>query len=114
MNGLSQKLTKILGSRGFYFGVLGFFVFEALWVALSSVYPMAFDEDFHLGVIRLYADNFWPVLPEDAGSSGVFGAIARDPSFLFHWLMSFPYRLIGVFTDSQTATVIIMRLINIG
>lgn len=107
-------MTKLLGSRGFYFGILGFFIFEALWIALSSVYPMAFDEDFHLGVIRLYADNFWPVLPEDAGSSGVFGAVARDPSFLFHWLMSFPYRLIGLFTDSQTATVIILRLINIA
>lgn len=114
MNGLSQKLTKILGSRGFYLAVLGFFVFEALWVACSSLYPMAFDEDFHLGIIRLYADNFWPVLPEDAGSSGVFGAVARDPSFLFHWLMNFPYRLIGVFTDSQTATVIILRFINIA
>ncbi len=107
-------MTRILGSRGFYFGILGFFVFEALWIALSSIYPMAFDEDFHLGVIHLYADNFWPVLPEDAGSSGVFGAVARDPSFFFHWLMSFPYRLVGAFTDSQTATVIILRLVNIG
>lgn len=114
MRRLGSKLTAILASRWFYRGVIIFFVIEALWIALSAGYPMAFDEEFHFGVIKLYAENWLPFLPPDAGSSGEFGAITRDSSFLFHWLMSFPYRLITLFTDSHVATVIILRILNVG
>ncbi|HSX31517.1 MAG TPA: hypothetical protein VLE99_06405, partial [Candidatus Saccharimonadales bacterium] len=34
--------------------------------------------------------------------------------YLYHWLMSFPYRFISLFTHSQTAHVIVLRMINVG
>lgn len=114
MNGFASRLMRFLGSPRFFWGVVIFLVLEGVWIALSAGYPMAFDEEFHLGVIKLYAEGWLPFLPPDAGSGGEFGAITRDPSFLFHWLMSFPYRFIALFTDSQMVTVIILRLLNVG
>src|SRR5665213_199085 len=75
---------------------------------------MAFDEDFHLGIIRLYAHHLSPFWSSQPQGANMFGAVARDPSYLYQYLMSFPYRLISLFTGDQTIQVIILRFINIG
>lgn len=94
--------------------ILGLFVFETLWIALTGLYPMAFDEDFHLGIIRLYAHHISPFWSSQPETTNTFGAVFRDPSYLYHYLMSFPYRLISLFTNDQTIQVILLRMINIG
>lgn len=109
-----QLVLRILASNKFFLVIVIFFVFQAVWIALSGLYPMAFDEDFHLGIIRLYAHHispFWNSQPEAANT---FGAVYRDPSYLYHFLMSFPYRLISHFTSDQTVQVLWLRAINIG
>ncbi len=89
-------------------------VFQALWIALSGLYPMAFDENFHLGLIQLYSSHISPFWGSQPESANAFGSITRDPSYLYHYIFSFPYRFISLFTDNQTAQVIILRLLNIG
>ena len=111
---LSRRIIGALGSRHFFQVIIGLFCLQAAWIALAGRYPMAFDEDFHLGIIRLYAHHtapFWAGQPESADK---FGAVARDPSYLYHYLFSFPYRLISLFTANQTIQVIILRFLNIG
>jgi hypothetical protein len=105
---------KFTGSTTFFWCVVGFFVLQAAWIALSGQYPMAFDEEFHLGIIRLYADHISPFWSAHPANGDAFGAVARDPSYLYHWLMSFPYRLISLFTNNQTLQVIILRGLNIA
>jgi hypothetical protein len=103
-----------LGSQLLFRLTVVLLIVQASWIALSGRFPMAFDEDFHFGIIKLYAHHpspFWSAQPENAD---VFGAVARDPSYLYHWLMSFPYRLIDVFTHDQTVQVLLLRAINIG
>lgn len=110
----TQLLINIVSSKYFFGGIVAFFVIQAVWIALSGRYPMAFDEDFHLGIIKLYAEHlspFWVAPPEGAEK---FGAITRDPSYLFHYAMSFPYLLISALTDNQTIQVLILRFMNIG
>lgn len=102
-----------MGSRRFYFGVIVFFVFEALWVAFSANYPMAFDEDFHLGVISIYSQQLSPFLAGQPEGANQFGALAADPSYLYHYLMSFPYRLVALLTDNLMVQVVFLRMINI-
>lgn len=114
MRGFTDKVASILGSRRFFYGVIIFFVFEALWVAFSAIYPMAFDEDFHLGVIRIYSQQWSPFLAGQPEGANVFGALAADPSYLYHYLMSFPYRFITLFTDNIMTQVIILRLMNVA
>lgn len=113
MNTIGQKLNKFFSSRTFTYIIFGFFIFEALWFAFSAIYPMAFDEDFHFGLIRLYSHHWLPFLSNQPAGADQFGAVARDPSFLYHYLMSFPYRLINLFTHNQTTQVIWLRLLNV-
>jgi hypothetical protein len=114
MNGLARKLTDFFGSRRFWYVLLVFFVLEALWFVFSAVYPMAFDEDFHLGVIRIYADQWSPFLHAHPAGADQFGAVARDPSYFFHYLMSFPYRVVAHLTGSEAVQVICLRLLNVA
>jgi hypothetical protein len=111
---MTKKIVRFLSSRWFFIGVMIFFAIEALWVAFSAVYPMAFDEDFHFGIIKIYSDHLTPFLTTQPEGGDSFGALATDPSYLYHYLMSWPYRLIATFTDSVTAQVIFLRLINIA
>lgn len=114
MHKLTQTLTRFFSSQRLYYLILGFFVFEALWLVFTAVYPMAFDENFHFGLIKLYSHHWTPFLSQQPAGADQFGAVAHDPSYLYHYLMSFPYRLIALFTDNQSAQVIMLRLLNVA
>lgn len=103
-----------LGTKQFYIFILAFFAFESTWIAISAVYPQAFDESFHFGLIQLYSHYWLPFLSKQPPSSYIYGAVTRDPSYLYHYLMSFPYRLIANFIHSQAYQVIILRIIDIA
>ncbi|MGC1177032.1 MAG: hypothetical protein WA843_03080, partial [Candidatus Saccharimonadales bacterium] len=53
----TTRFISFVASSWFFWGVVGLLVAQAAWIALSGRYPMAFDEDFHLGIIRLYAHH---------------------------------------------------------
>ncbi|HEY5442555.1 MAG TPA: hypothetical protein VIJ68_03385, partial [Candidatus Saccharimonadales bacterium] len=110
----SRRFITMLGSNACFRVILGLLVLQAAWIALSGRYPMAFDEDFHLGIIRLYAHHLSPFWSGQPAGGDQFGAVARDPSYLYQWLMSFPYRFVGLFTGDQTIQVLWLRAINIG
>jgi hypothetical protein len=93
--------------------IFGIYVVESVWLALSAAYPMAFDEQFHFGLIRLHARQLLPFFTSQP-PTGVYGAVVRDPSYLYHWLMSLPYRAILLFTHDQTIQIIVLRLINVA
>jgi len=107
-----SKFAAILGSRIFFWSVIAFFVFEATWIALSSRYPMAFDEGTHLGMIKLYAHQWSPLLLHQPDGPATLGAVVHNPSYLFYWLMNFPYRLLSSAFNPHV-TVVILRLINV-
>ncbi|HVV67205.1 MAG TPA: hypothetical protein VHB72_04020 [Candidatus Saccharimonadales bacterium] len=112
--GKVDRIVTFLGSRKFFIGIMVVFLLEAAWIALSGRYPMAFDEDFHLGIIRLYAHHISPFWNSHPAGSEAYGAVTRDPSYLYQYLMSFPYRLITAITSSQAAQVLFLRFISIG
>lgn len=109
----TKRIIAFLSSRAFFKLIIGLFIVQAAWIALSGHYPMAFDEDFHIGIIKLYAGHLSPFWQADPPDGATFGAISRDPSYLYQYLMSFPYRLISLFTHNQTWLIIILRALNI-
>ncbi len=108
------RIYDYLGSRKFYILILALFVLEAGWIALSAAYPQAFDEGFHFGIIKVYSHYWLPFLSAQPPHADAYGAVFRDPSYLYHYLMSFPYRVIALFVHSQIAQIIILRFINIA
>jgi hypothetical protein len=103
-----------MGSKRFFWLIIGFFIFESAWIAFSAVYPQAFDEGFHFGLIQVYSHYWLPFLSHQPANANAYGAVAVDPSYLYHYLLSFPLRLINLFTHRQTTQVILFRFINIG
>lgn len=108
------KIRKIVGSELFFFCILGVFLFSALWIVFTARYPMAFDENYHYGIIKVYSHQLSPFIAHAPSGTESFGDITRYPSYLFHYLMSFPYRLISLFTDFDQTKIIALRLINVG
>jgi hypothetical protein len=85
-----------------------------LWFVFSARYPMAFDENYHYGIIQQYAKQWSPFFSSPPSGTEAFGDITRYPSYLFHYLLSFPYRLLSLFTDSDTTKIVLLRLLNVG
>ena len=110
----SSRLLDLIKSNGFFIFVILLFVFESVWIALSALYPQAFDENFHFGLIKVYSHYWLPFLSKQPPNANAYGAVARDPSYLYHYLMSFPYRFLAIFIHSQTSQVISLRLIDIA
>ncbi len=111
---LLNRFLNYLRSNRFYYLIIGVFILEACWIAVSAAYPQAFDENFHFGLIKVYSHYWLPFLTHQPPGADAFGAVTRDPSYLYHYLMSFPYRLIALVIHHQIAQIIILRFINVG
>lgn len=114
MRRLQTDILRVLRSERFFKAILALFVLESAWIAISAAYPMVFDENTHFGVIQLYAHRWSPIFWSQPPHSAWAGPLAREPSYLYQYLMSFPYRLVSLFTDNQMAQIIFLRFINIA
>lgn len=111
---IADNIVRFLASERFFQIILGVFILQALWFVFTARYPMAFDENFHFGLIKLHAQQWMPFFTHQPAGADVYGSAVRDPSYLYHYLMSWPYRLISAITGNQTEQVIFLRLINVS
>ncbi len=111
---MQTNILRVLRSERFFKAVLALFVLESAWIAVSAAYPMVFDENTHFGVIQLYAHRWSPIFWSQPPDAAWAGPLAREPSYLYQYLMSFPYRLISALTGSQMVQIIFLRFINIA
>ena len=110
----NKKVLEILNSKRFYYFIIILFIFEACWIAFTARYPMAFDEDFHYGIIKLYAHQYSPIFAHQPSNSSQFGALTRDPSYLYHYLLSYPFRIFNYLFKNDTSNIIFLRILNIA
>ncbi len=110
---IKRQLVALVASPAFFKVTLVSFGLQASWIALSGNFPMAFDEDTHLGIIKFFAQHPNPFFSQQPSSLNVYGAVVHDPSYLYRYLMSFPWRLITQLTGTFTAQVISLRLLNV-
>ena len=103
-----------LSSQLYFTLLISVFVVSSTWIAVASMYPMAFDEEFHYGLIKIYATSVLPYGIEHTSDMAQFGSATADASYLFHYLMSFPYRVFAALQFSDTAIIIALRLMNIA
>src|SRR5690606_13310144 len=104
---------NFIGSKTFFILIIALAVIQGIWYALSFQ-PSIFDEGKHFARILFYTQHLSPFLGEQDPAWDSLGAISRDASYLFYYLMSFPLRLIQVFTDNPTVQLISLRIINLG
>ena len=109
-----RKVTNLLGSRWIFGATVLLFMIETFWLAITSRFPMAFDEAYHLGLIQFFSHRWSPIVTTQPPDSYKYGAIVHGTSLLYHYLMSFPYRLMELFTSNPTTQVIGLRFIDIA
>lgn len=110
----TTRLRLLLASDGAFYAITGVFIASTAWIAFASIYPMAFDEEFHFGLIKIYAGSLLPYGIEHTSDMAQYGAATADASYLFHYLMSFPYRLLDFFGMSETAIMLSLRILNVA
>lgn len=106
-------LGRVLEHRNFFYVIIIICVLQGIWYAVSYV-PSIFDEAYHIGFIKLYAGQLSPIISTQGSEWDYLGAITRSSSYLYHYALSFPLRLVQLFTANQTVQVMFLRAINIG
>jgi hypothetical protein len=106
-------LVGFIGSSWFFAVTLFLFIFESSWLAITSRFPMAFDEQYHFGLIQVYSHHLNPIITHQVSSTYKYGALIQNTSFLYHYLLGYFYRVIILFTQSYETQVICLRLINV-
>ncbi len=104
---------NIFSSRSFFWFTVIFFFLQASWVASSFLFPMVLDERYHLGVINFFASHPSPFVTSQSLSNDQLGNLAYGNASLYHYLMSFPYRVITSLTHHIYIQIVSMRILNI-
>lgn len=113
-SGLHDRLAHFFASRYFLYIFIGVFIIGCSSIAITSAYPMAFDEEWHMGLIELYSRYLLPYGIPKAPELAMLGSATADPSYLFHYLLSFPYRLLVTLGVSFDVIVVVFRLLNLA
>jgi len=111
---IASTLRLALSSNTFFWLVIGLFLLQAGWLAVSASFPMLYDEYFHLSYIDMFSDQYSPVIssqsPEELAR---FSDLTRNPQLLYHYILSYPYRAIASTIDSFYVSVTLLRIINV-
>lgn len=114
MKNMLRHTEAALGSGRMFVLALAVFVLETGWLAFTSRFPMAYDEAYHFGLIRLFAHRANPFITSQTPDTYRFGPLIHSPPFIYHYLLSFVYRLMDLFAFSTEAKVICLRLLNVA
>lgn len=110
---ITSSVFRIIASNKFFVFIIVLFALQASWIALTGLYPQAFDEQYHFGVAQLHAQQWSPFFASQPAGADQYGALARDPSILYHYLLGLVYRVVHVFTSNQTIQVIVLRFTSV-
>lgn len=105
-NTIIDLVLGAFSSRRLPYLIIVLFVLQALWIAFSFQYPMIYDEGTHVGFIQQYTHTFFPYTTNTP-------ATMTTQVSLFHYMLSFIYRLLDAFKLNIDSIIIILRLVNI-
>lgn len=109
---LYRSCKTFAASNSFFWVLIALFVAETMYLAYMSAFQMAFDEAYHVRLIEFFSTHANPVISTQTSYFDV-GNILHSPSWLYHYALSYPYRLFQLVGNEQ-ATIIGLRFINIG
>jgi Ca2+/Na+ antiporter len=109
-----KRIVSLLASKVFFAVILIISILQAVWLAMVSRYPMAFDEAHHYEVIQLHSKKWGPLILEQPPGPALYGALVRDPSYVYHYLLSFPYRLLESLGFNDQTIILSLRYISIA
>lgn len=109
-----KNVVSFLASKMFFSIVWLVATMQAIWIAIVSRYPMAFDEAHHYELIKLHALSWNPLILEQPPGPALYGALVRDPSYVYYYVLSFPYRMLGSLGLQDQSIILILRFFSIA
>lgn len=109
----TTRFFGLLASRKFFYFVLALAALQGVWYALGFA-PSIYDEGVHLGIINAYSHHLSPFISKQPTSLDSLGQITSNSSYLYYYLMSWPLRIMQLFTDNTQAQIIFLRLLNVA
>lgn len=106
----ANLIIRFIASSWFLRLTFAWFIIQAVYFAITTRYGLPPDENYHLSYIQLFADNSPSPFLSGQGDYFILREAVRNPFFLYHYLLSFPYL---IFKDLLEPTLV-LRLINVG
>jgi|GEM_PF-1056307 len=103
-------LDKLFSSKLFRRLIIGLFVLQASYFAVTIKFGIPPDEGWHIGIIEYYKHHSLDPFITDQTSGFVLGDITRFSGYLYHYLMSLVARPLGFMGDYA---YFVLRLINV-
>lgn len=108
---ICEATLAFVSSNTFLYFAFVWFVFMAVFFAITVNYGIPPDENYHFTFIRAFAENsFSPFLDINNNYFVLYDMTVKTPFFLYHYLLSFPYQIVK---DSEHA-YIALRLLNVA
>ena len=112
LEALHGWVVRGLSSRIFLAFVLVTCGVQYAWVAVSARLSI-YDEPYHLAAVDAFSSRWLPFIDQSVGD-GPLGDAERYGSYLYHYLMSFPWRLARAAAVDFDDRVVLLRLITVG
>ena len=113
LNKIYTKAVVAVGSRWMLAVIILIFILQSLWIAFSFRYPMVYDESFHFPVIQIFSHELDPFITEQPRAYDTYGDLQYTNSVFYHYVMSWPYRIIELFTQHEPYQVVGLRVLNV-
>lgn len=105
----TEAIEKFISSRLFLVLTFLLFIFQSVYMSFSTKVGVPPDEDYHLGLIRLFTHNGWLPFIHDQAGSYYLGEVQHTPFFIYEYILSLPNHFLG---EGQVS-VLVLRLLNV-
>lgn len=92
---------------------LTIFVSVAAVFALRNPLDITPDETYHYAIIQAYSEQYSPFITKQFNTAQT-NDIIRLPSYMYHYLLSFPYRMLQALDLPDQTILISLRLVNVA
>lgn len=112
-----NKIKQIITSRYFLIAFMALFVLQATFYAAGIRYGVPPDEKYHFESIAYYSQESFAKGPfidnQSPETISEVRTLERNTSYLFHYLLSLPLRVLQSFSVSHELQVLFLRLLNV-
>lgn len=107
---LAKGTSRFVESNTFFKLTVGWFVLQAIFMAISTQYAIPPDERYHFNLIKLFDQSGWLPILHDQSGYYFLSEVVRSPFTLYHYLLSLPAH----FFINLPHNLFGLRLFNIG
>lgn len=109
---VGARFLHALGSVPMTVALVIAFALQATWVAVSARFDI-YDEQYHLAAIKAFSTRWTPFFIRQSAADGPLGDIERYGSYLYHYLLSFPYRAAEALQLGDGVTLLALRMFSV-